>query len=371
MNKHIITALLALIIGSAPASARTLDCPLRDAPFSLASPLMDILLNPQARVAIEAEAPGALAKLPRMFTGTTAPGFSAILSLSDTGAMLGLSPDKMTAIANRLKAIAVTESDRTARCARYDDDRPSFPTITGRPRILLFEKMTGFRDGPSVEAAHAAFFDMAKRRGWGIVSTDRGGAITPTILRRFDAVIWNNVSGDVLTLTQRKALQSYMERGGGFVAVHGSGGDPAYFWNWYADTLIGARFIGHPMNPQFQDARIQLDDPKHPLAAGLPATWHMKDEWYSFSSSPRLTGAHVLATLDESSYSPVGMMKRELRMGDHPIAWTRCVGSGRSFYTAIGHRPEIYSDPTYIAMLENAIDWAAHKSICVAPALGR
>lgn len=230
MTKRLLIALLALISTVAPASAATLDCPLRDAPFSLASPFMDILLNPAARAAVETEAPGILAKLPPMFTSTTAPSFSAILSVREAGAMLRISADKMASIADRLKAISVTDADRVARCARYDDDRPTFILPKGKPRILLFEKMTGFRDGPSVEAAHAAFLDMAKRHGWAMVATDRGGAISPAILSRFDAVIWNNVSGDVLTLTQREALKSYIERGGGFVAVHGSAGDPAYFW---------------------------------------------------------------------------------------------------------------------------------------------
>jgi type 1 glutamine amidotransferase len=371
MTKRLLIALLALITTAAPASAATLDCPLRDAPFSLASPFMDILLNPAARSAIETEAPGMLAKLPPMFTSTTAPSFSAILSMREAGAMLRISADKMASIADRLKSISVTDADRAARCARYDDDRPAFTLPKGKPRILLFQKMTGFRDGPSVEAAHAAFLDMAKRHGWAMVTTDRGGAITPAILRRFDAVIWNNVSGDVLTLTQRKALKSYIERGGGFVAVHGSAGDPVYFWDWYADTLIGARFIGHPMGPQFQDAQIRLDDPKHPLAAGLPAAWTMNDEWYSFKASPRLSGAHVLATLDEGSYSPVGIMKQNLRMGDHPIAWTRCVGRGRSFYSAIGHRPQTYSDASYRTMLESAIAWAAAGKACAPPAASR
>ena len=46
-------------------------------------------------------------------------------------------------------------------------------------------------------------------------------------------------------------------------------------------------------------------------------------------------------------------------MGDHPIAWTRCVGDGRSFYSAIGHRPETYSEPHHVQLLEQAIAWAA------------
>jgi type 1 glutamine amidotransferase len=69
-------------------------------------------------------------------------------------------------------------------------------------------------------------------------------------------------------------------------------------------------------------------------------------------------GAHILVTIDETSYQPFDGV-RDIRMGDHPIAWTRCVGKGRSFYSAIGHRPEVYSDPNAAALLEGGIAWAA------------
>ncbi|MET0252075.1 MAG: ThuA domain-containing protein [Novosphingobium sp.] len=219
--------------------------------------------------------------------------------------------------------------------------------------------MNGFRDGPSVDSAHSTMLAMAKRRGWGIAFTDEGGAINPATLRQFDAVIWNNISGDVLTLSQRSALQQYLEQGGGFVAMHGSGGDPVYFWDWYADRLLGARFKGHPMNPQFQDARIVVSDPAHPIAKGLPREWTMNDEWYSFRSDPAAVGAHVILSLDESTYKPDGLMGIDLRMGQHPIAWTNCIGKSRVFYSAIGHRPETYSQPQHVALLESAITWAA------------
>jgi len=49
---------------------------------------------------------------------------------------------------------------------------------------------------------------------------------------------------------------------------------------------------------------------------------------------------------------------------DHPIVWTNCIGRGRMFYSAIGHRPEMYSDSRYVTMLENAVKWAAQPAAC-------
>ncbi|MEO6716111.1 MAG: ThuA domain-containing protein [Novosphingobium sp.] len=346
---------------ASPALAKPLvDCPLRDAPFSAASPLIDVLLSPAAKAIVDRAAPGRLAQMPERFVGTNPPTFAAILSLREASRFTGLDAEALASVDTQLRALPVTQADKVARCARYDTAPPQLVIPTGRPRVLLFEKINGFRDDPSVTAAHAAFLAIAQRNGWGIVTTDKGSAFTPSILARFDAVIWNNISGDVLTLSQRRAFQNYMTGGGGFVGVHGTAGDPVYFWDWYADTLLGARFVGHPMSPQFQDAKVRVDDPAHPIVHGLPADWVMNDEWYSFRNSPRASGSHIIATLDESTYKPDGAPGQRLRMGaDHPIAWIRCIGKGRMFYSAIGHRPERYSDAIYQQLLTQAIGWSA------------
>ena len=356
-----LVTLAAFFAAPAAAKAPLIDCPLRDAPYSSASPLIDILLNPAARAVVERAAPGVTTRLPPQLMGTTPPSFAAILTLREASGFLRMKSFDLPTIDRELAVIPVTVADKVARCARYDSVPPQLVVPNGRPRVLLFEKINGFRDGPSVDAAHAAFVAMAERKGWALVTTEKGSAFTPAILRRFDAVIWNNISGDVLTLTQRRAFQNYMERGGGFVGVHGSAGDPVYFWDWYVDTLLGARFAGHPMAPQFQMARVTLDDMTHPVAQGLRATWDMNDEWYSFKNNPRASGSRIVATLDETTYKPDGFGGVDLRMGDHPIAWSRCIGRGRMFYSAIGHRPERYSDAIYVQMLEQGVGWAARS----------
>lgn len=350
---------VAAALWSGAAAAKPLDCPLRDARFSIKTPFIDVLLAPAAKAAVEKTAPNFLPRLPAMFKVAQAPSFSAILSVEGAGFFARLSAEDLGKVDAALSDVAVTADDKKARCARYDDVRPIFEIGTRRPRVLLFEKINGFKDTPSVEAAHKAFSNIAQKNGWALAATDKGGAINAATLKQFDAIIWNNVSGDVLTLKQRRALQEYIKAGGGFVAVHGSAGDPYYFWDWYADELIGARFIGHPIAPQFQEARLRVDDGKSALVRGLPAEFLLKDEWYSFQNSPRKTGAHILLTLDEASYKPIGM-GRDIHMGeDHPIAWTRCIGDGRSFYSALGHRPEIYVEPIYETLLERAVSWAA------------
>jgi type 1 glutamine amidotransferase len=366
ITRGLAAAGLFAAAGSANAvNAQPTDCPLRDQAFSVRTPLIDILLNAQARAIADKVLPGVATKLPPQLMGTTPPSFASILTLKEAAGFLRLPSPDLAAVDRQLGAVPVTTDDKIARCARYDMTPPHLSVPKGYPRVLLFEKINGFRDGPSVEAAHAAFVSMARRKGWALVTTDNGAALSSETLRQFDAVIWNNVSGDVLTLGQRRAFRNWMEHGGGFVGVHGTAGDPVYFWDWYVDDLLGARFQAHPMNPQFQTARVRIDDSDHPVAQGLPAQWDMNDEWYSFKTNPRASGARVIATLDEGTYKPEGMAGMDLRMGDHPIAWSRCIGTGnargRMFYSAIGHRPERYGDAVYVRMLEQAVGWAADR----------
>jgi type 1 glutamine amidotransferase len=355
-----LTLLLAMA-SSRGARAREPECPAAWQPYSSNTLLIDLLLDPRTKAALHdhkvvPETPFLSNPTPPTFAALITPRWllnSDILSLIPGAAQTDPEP-KLEALDRALADIPVTEEAAERRCARYDHVAPDLPKPTRRPAILVFEKVTGFLDKASFNAAHQALAEMAARRGWSITFTANGAVFNATQLQTYDAVIWNNVSGDALTLPQRKAFQDYLAAGGGFAGMHGSGGDFVYLWPWYRDVLIGAQFIGHTRSPQFQAAKVVIEGPKTGIVAKLPDSWTMTEEWYSFADSPRARGAHVLARLDETTYAPA-----KLAMGDHPIAWTQCLGSGRSFYTAIGHRPESYRDPNARALLEEGVAWAA------------
>lgn len=364
MPKRMVLAGLSMaaaaVMGTVAQAAPVVDCPMGRQALSTQSPLGDVLGVPAGKAVLEAASPGLSDALMKPFGGRALPpGFERIVTARGVMSMIGKGdPALIARIDADLAKVRLTAADIVLRCQTYDNERPAIPADLPRPAILVFGKITGFRDAPSVDAAENALRGIAARHGWGIVFTDRGGVFNAADLARFDAVVWNNISGDALTLPQRSAFRKWVEQGGGYTGIHGSGGDPQFFWNWYADTLVGARFIGHPGSPQFQEARVKVEDAGHPAAAGLPSEWRMTEEWYSFDRSVR-GKARILATLDESSYQPGEGFGRKLAMGDHPIAWTQCIGKGRSFYTAIGHRPESYVQPESLKLLDQGILWAA------------
>lgn len=236
---------------------------------------------------------------------------------------------------------------------------PTLPDDLPRPAILVFSKTNAFRHEEAIPAGKAFFAQLAKDKGWGYFETENGAAFSPEILARFDAVVFNNASGDLFSPEQQTAFKAFLENGGGYVGLHAAGDSSHEGWPWYQNELIGARFTQHTMSPQFQQATVKIDGKiANPVIAGLPAQWRRTEEWYSFAVSPRKPGVDVLVTVDENSYKPIGMFGKDLRMGDHPAVWSRCIGSGRTVYTIFGHRAEAFAEPETRTLLGNALAWA-------------
>lgn len=216
------------------------------------------------------------------------------------------------------------------------------------PRILVFTKTAGFRHA-SIPVGLQAVHELGRRNGLRVDATEDSGAFSRANLARYRAVVFLSTTGDILSEPQQTAFEHFIHAGGGFVGVHAAA-DTEYGWPWYG-RLLGARFKSHP---QIQTATIKVAARRDPSTVSLPRTWIRTDEWYNFQSNPR-PSVRVLATLDESSYSP-----GDRGMGvDHPIAWSHEFEGGRAWYTAGGHTDESYSEPLFRRHLLEGIRYAA------------
>lgn len=237
----------------------------------------------------------------------------------------------------------------------HDEVAPELPADLKQPAVLLFTKTNGFRHKDGIAAGTPVLKEIAARRGWGIFHTENGAVFNDTDLARFSAVVFHNATGDMLSDAQELSFQTWMEAGGGWFGTHAAGDGSHKTWQWYMDNLLGAKFTAHIMGPQFQFADVNIEQPDHPVAANLPAQFSHSEEWYSWEASPRPLGFNVIATIDEDSYSPIqkmGGQENDLRMGDHPVLWTNCVGAGRSVYSTLGHATDAYDVPEHLTILE-------------------
>jgi PKD repeat protein/glucose/arabinose dehydrogenase len=214
--------------------------------------------------------------------------------------------------------------------------------------VLVFSRTAGFRHD-SIPAGITAIQELGAQNGFSVTATEDPAAFTDDTLAQYAAVIWLSTTGDVLNSDQQAAFERYIRAGGGYAGVHAAS-DTEYNWPWYGD-LVGAYFLGHPAN---QNATVKVEDPAHPSTSPLPAKWTRFDEWYNFQTNPR-GDVHVLASLDERSYSPgAGAMG-----ADHPTAWCHDYDGGRAWYTGGGHTIESYAEPLFRQHLLGGIRTAA------------
>ncbi|MFG3250874.1 ThuA domain-containing protein [Streptomyces sp. NPDC048187] len=213
-------------------------------------------------------------------------------------------------------------------------------------QVLVFSKTAGFRHS-SIDDGIAALRDLGTANNFTVTATEDAQAFTTGNLAPYEAIVFLSTTGDVLNGTQQAAMEQYIEDGGGYVGVHAAA-DTEYEWPFY-EGLAGALFHSHPA---VQQATVEVEDRAHDATAHLGGTWQRTDEWYNYRTDPRAT-AHVLASLDESSYSGGNMN------GDHPIAWCKDYEGGRAFYTGGGHTDESYADPAFRRHLLGGIRWTA------------
>ncbi len=239
--------------------------------------------------------------------------------------------------------------------AVYDRYPPQVEVADARIRILLFSKTNGVRH-ESIDAAIATFQELADQWGWSVYVTDNGAVHSPELLDKFNIVIWNNVTGDVLLPGQRSALQLWVEQGGRFFGIHATGGNRSYSWDWRPFHMIGARFKGHTLFPETRTGVMSYENHLHRIVRDIPEKWAWEEEWYSFRDNPRHAGAQIVLTVDENSYQPFDYLK----MGaEHPVVWYQGIKQGVTLYSALGHRPEGWQDETYRTFIRNCIEWLA------------
>ena len=141
--------------------------------------------------------------------------------------------------------------------------------------ILVFSQTQGFRHS-SISDGHSAISKLAASHSIEVDSTESSDVFTDEGLAKYDAVMFLNTTGDVLNEQQQIAFQRYIQGGGGYIGVH-SASDTEYGWPWDGQ-LVGAYFVDHPA---IQEARLVVDDSRHPSTAHLDDEWVRSDEWYN------------------------------------------------------------------------------------------
>lgn len=216
----------------------------------------------------------------------------------------------------------------------------SYSFVKEQARVLVFSKTAAFRHA-SISAGQKAFFQLGKQYGFAVDTTEDASKFTEENLKKYQAVVFLNTTGDVLNAIEQNAFERYIQAGGGYLGIHAAA-DTEYGWPWY-NKLAGAWFESHPNPDNVQKGTFMVADKTHPATSFLPEKWERTDEFYSFKNIS--SAIKVLLKIDEKTY-------RGGTNGDnHPMAWYQEFDGGRSFYTAGGHTDDTFSEPLFIKHL--------------------
>lgn len=220
---------------------------------------------------------------------------------------------------------------------------------------LLFTKTAGWHH-ESINEGVDAIKALAQKHSFDLQWHEDASRFNDEFLEQFDVIIFLNTTEDILNEEQQQAFQRFIRSGKGFVGIHGAS-DTEYDWPWY-NQLVGKMFHIHPAE---QTAMVDVIDSNFPGMEIFPKRFLWTDEWYEFKPEEYSKDLHILLSLDESTYDPNAQWedKQGKGTGEHPVAWYQYFDNGRSFYTALGHLPMIYSDHLFLHHVYGGIYWAA------------
>ena len=223
--------------------------------------------------------------------------------------------------------------------------------------LVLTEK--GGQHGDFVNAALKWLDELAVKNNFAIDVYDNTDMINDAFLAKYKVFIQLNYPPYTWKEEPMAAFRKYIEegKGGGWVGFHHAtllGEFDGYpMWNWFSDFMGGIRFKGYIAS--LVSGTVIVEDKKHPVMKGVPHTFAVtNEEWYTYDKSPR-ENVHVLANVEESSYSPVS----DITMGDHPVVWTNEKMKARNIYIFMGHHPDLLKNESYKTLVRNSILWAA------------
>jgi hypothetical protein len=112
--------------------------------------------------------------------------------------------------------------------------------------------------------------------------------------------------------------------------------------------MIGAEFIIHSVQ---QSAKLRIVDPKFPGMPEQVENIEINDEWYSMTDFSK--DLHVLLVQETA-----GMTGIPYQRPPYPATWARAHAKGRVFYTSMGHREDVWTNPVFQQLLLGGLAWA-------------
>ena len=233
-------------------------------------------------------------------------------------------------------------------------------------KVLFFTKSAGFqhscitRKGEELSHAEKVLIEMGKKSGFEVTATKDGRLFTPERLAEFDVIDFYTT----LDLTKegtdksppmpsngKEVLFDFIRSGKGFVGFH-CASDTFHSQGRKIDPyirMLGGEFKTH--GKQQKSKILAAKGTKFPIKD--LKDFEMHEEWYDlYNFNPDM---HVIQVQDTKSMEEESYKKLE----NYPMTWARKEGKGRVFYTSMGHREDVWTNPLFQAVALGGMAWAA------------
>ncbi len=257
----------------------------------------------------------------------------------------------------------------------------------GPRKILFFSKSSGYEhEVISYKKGRPSFVEkqlaeLGPKRRWEVTFSKDGSLFSPDYLAQFDALFFYT-TGDLTTAgtdgqppmsaAGKQAMLDFVAGEKGFIGSHSAAdtfhtaGESAKGPDRYVNhgaaadpyvRMIGGEFIKHGAQ---QVARVRCVDPKFPGMEKYAAGFELQEEWYSLKDFS--ADLHVLLVQEAES-----MKGAEYQRPAYPSTWARMHGKGRVFYTSMGHREDVWTNPIFQDILAGGIAWAVGDASAEVP----
>jgi len=224
-------------------------------------------------------------------------------------------------------------------------------------RSVQFEHSVVARQGDALSHSEKILTELGKEAGFD-VECSKDGRLFDGDLDQYDALAFYSC-GDMsqpsvdkappMSAEGKKRLVEAVAAGKPFIGIHS-----ACYWGAEAGPedpylqMVGANFVSHGAQ---QESTMRVTCSKFPGAEGLGKSFRLMDEWYALKDFS--DNLHVVLAEDNE-----GMQGPMYQRPSFPSTWARTHGKGRVFYTAMGHREDVWTHATFQKILLGGIAWA-------------
>ncbi|MGQ9576816.1 MAG: ThuA domain-containing protein [Thermoguttaceae bacterium] len=240
-----------------------------------------------------------------------------------------------------------------------------------KQKILYFTRSVGFQHSPvarktrdELSFSEKLMVEEGQKRGVEVVCS-KDGTIFDADLDQFDCFAFytcgnlfdpNSVDGfPPMSPAGKQKLLAAVAGGKGFVGFH-SASDSFHSKGKQFETqtevdpyiaMLGGEFIVHGRQ---QKAWMRVASPEFPGMEGVK-DFQLLEEWYALKNFAK--DLHVILIQDTA-----GMVDDCYQRPPYPATWARKHGKGRVYFTSLGHREDVWTNPTCQQIVLGGFDWA-------------